>query len=254
MPDNLTVLGVWAHPDDESYGPAGTFRKLADEGVRTAVLVATRGQLGGIADPSIATPASLPEVREAELRDAAAILGIGDVAVLNYQDGQLMDTDVLELRGEVVRVIRAIKPDVVVTFGPAGVYGHPDHVQIRRVVTEAFTAAGNADNYPEHMEQGLAPYSPSKLYYLAVPEHVAGRISESGIIADHDSDITTTVDVRPYVETKLRAIRAHRSQTDFPRELEENSAELLSMEYFKRVLPQPETGEQMEHDLLTGLR
>lgn len=62
------------------------------------------------------------------------------------------------------------------------------------------------------------------------------------------------MDVRPYVETKLRAVRAHRSQTDFPGELEENAADLLSTEYFKRVLPQPDPEEQMEHDLLTGLR
>ncbi len=251
LDERLTVLGVWAHPDDESFGPAGTFRKLADEGVRTALVIATRGEMGGISDPSIASPDTLPQVREAELREAARILGVSDIEFLDYQDQQLATADVAQLRGEIVRAIRRLRPQVVLTFGPAGIYGHPDHVAISRVTTEAFTAAGNPSTHTD----GLAPYSPRKLYYLALPEALAAEMpSQTNLIPDPDHEITAVVDVREYVDVKLRAVRAHRSQSDFPPEMLDRAHELLAEECYKRVLPHPEPDEPRETDLFAGLR
>ncbi len=134
------LLGVFAHPDDETFCAGGTLAAYTERGAEAMVLSATRGQAGQIRDAAQATRRTLAQVREQELRAACAALGVEHVACLDYTDGTLEDQED-RLRAEVLRLIQRFRPDVVVTFGDDGAYGHPDHVAISRVTTDAFLDA-----------------------------------------------------------------------------------------------------------------
>src|SRR5262245_54004629 len=126
-----TLMGVLAHPDDEALGFGGTFAKYAAEGVETVLVTATRGERGWTGDP-LAYPGAweLGRIRERELNRAAAALGIGRVTLLDEMDGELDRCDSALVVARIAAEIRRSRPDVVVTFGPDGAYGHPDHIAI----------------------------------------------------------------------------------------------------------------------------
>lgn len=155
----MRILGVFAHPDDEVFVAGGTLAKYAALGAESMVLSATRGQAGQIRDASIATRQTLGSVREQELRQACAILGVQHVVCLDYLDGRLRETDLEQLTGAIVDVIREFRPDVVITFGEDGAYGHPDHVTISGVTTRAFKLSH--DPAVRREETG----TPSRLYH-----------------------------------------------------------------------------------------
>jgi len=134
----IRILGVFAHPDDEVFVAGGTFAKYVARGAEAMVLCATRGQAGQIRDARVATRHTLGAVREAELRQACAILGIQHVTCLDYVDGRLREADFEALVASVADAMRAFRADVVITFGEDGAYGHPDHVTISNATTQAF--------------------------------------------------------------------------------------------------------------------
>jgi len=142
VPSNPRILGVFAHPDDEVFVAGGTLAKYTARGAEAMVLSATRGQAGQIRDASAATRHILGAVREQELRRACAILGVQRVGCLDYLDGALRESDFEALVGAVSEAIRDFRPDVVITFGEDGAYGHPDHVTISAATTRAFEGAG----------------------------------------------------------------------------------------------------------------
>ena len=134
------ILGVFAHPDDEVFCVGGTMATAVDAGAEAMIVSATRGEAGQIRDATAATRATLGQVREQELREACRQLGVQHVRCLDHIDGTLADLD----RGASSTrwaVIDEFAPDVVVTFGADGFYGHPDHVTVGLVVTEACAAA-----------------------------------------------------------------------------------------------------------------
>jgi len=137
-PDRPRILGVFAHPDDEVFVAGGTFAKYVARGAEAMVLCATRGQAGQIRDARVATRHTLGAVREQELRQACTILGIQQVSCLDFQDGRLRETEFDALVGSVADALRTFEPDVVITFGEDGAYGHPDHVTISAAATQAF--------------------------------------------------------------------------------------------------------------------
>src|SRR3954471_24762381 len=157
---DLSILASCAHPDDEQ-GISGTLHACVQRGVRTGLLCATRGEVGEIADPSLATPETLGEVREQELRKAAEVLGFSNVYFLDYRDSGMdgtpenkdprafINADETEAVGKIVKVIREFKPTVIVTFDPTGGYGHPDHLAINRWTLKAFNMAADPACYPE---------------------------------------------------------------------------------------------------------
>lgn len=163
------IMGIFAHPDDESFGLGGTLAHATMHGHPAAIVCATRGEVGEIADPALATPENLGQVREGELRAACAAVGVYDVSFLDYIDGQLADADENEAVGRVVRHLRRFRPAVVVTFAANGGYGHPDHMAIHRYTLAAIDAAADPTRYPEHMADGLAPHRVHKVYYNAFP-------------------------------------------------------------------------------------
>lgn len=135
------LLGVFAHPDDETFCAGGALARYADEGCEAMVVSATRGEAGQIRDATQATRRTLGAVREQELRAACAALGVGHVRCLDYRDGTLAEADGDELRATVLGLIDEFSPDVVITFGDDGAYGHPDHIAISQATTDAFDRA-----------------------------------------------------------------------------------------------------------------
>ncbi len=182
MSDSHTLMAVFAHPDDESFGIGGTLARYgAEPGTRVVLVCATRGEAGEISDPGLATPERLGEVREAELGCAAGALGIDDIYFLGYRDSGMAGTpenrhpqaltmaDSEEGVGKIVAHIRRERPDVVVTFDENGGYGHPDHIAIHHMTKAAFAAAADPAQYPQQIQAGLAPHQAQKLNYTAIP-------------------------------------------------------------------------------------
>ncbi len=206
---NRRLLGIFAHPDDESRIVGGTLAKYASEGVTISLVVATRGEVGSCGEPPLCTPEELPQVREAELRDACAILGVHDLTILDYRDGTLADVDGDALTGQLVTAIRRVRPQVVLTFGPEGRTLHPDHIVIHETATAAFQLAADPHAYPEH---GLPSFAATKLYYSAIPDSQA-RATNWRFPSIPDDEVTVTLDVSPWIDQKKRATNeAHRSQ------------------------------------------
>jgi LmbE family N-acetylglucosaminyl deacetylase len=153
------LLGVFAHPDDEVFCAGGTLARWAAMGGETMVISATRGEAGQIQDAAAATRRTLGSVRERELLAACARLGVGRVECLDYRDGTLAEVDMVTLAGEVAARIRAFAPDVVITFGPDGGYGHPDHIAISAATVRACQQIAHTE--------GHAP----RVYFSAFPRH-----------------------------------------------------------------------------------
>ena len=196
MNNVLRLLAIFAHPDDESFRPGGTLALLAQKGVRVQVLTATRGQAGSRGDPPLCSPAELPALREAELRCACAALGLQPPILLDYQDGQLAEADPETLITETLAFVRKLRPQILLSFGADGLSGHPDHIAIGLAAVEAFRRAEDV----------------SALYTLAVPRSLAETLGMKQIRAVPDEAITLTVDVSSVWESKMSAIRCHRTQ------------------------------------------
>src|SRR4026208_548174 len=121
-----TVLAVFAHPDDESLACGGTLARLADAGAQGVLLCAPRGNAGSVCDPPLGPDGNLGAVRTRELREAAAVLGIAEVIVMDHPDGELRWDDVPELHAEIVSTIERHRPDAIITFAEDGLYWHLD--------------------------------------------------------------------------------------------------------------------------------
>jgi len=161
------LLGIFAHPDDETFCAGGTFARYAEQGADIMVVSATRGQAGQIRDATAGSRRTIAAVREAELRLACERLGITKVHCLDHIDGTLADAGFPALVDEVAEVICGFGPDIVITFGPDGGYGHPDHVTISAVTTAACRRAGAGSH-----SDGSAAWSrgrPPRLYYSHFP-------------------------------------------------------------------------------------
>jgi LmbE family N-acetylglucosaminyl deacetylase len=274
------LLAVLAHPDDEVFSTGGIFRRYHDAGVRTALVCATRGEAGEISDPSLATPETLGRVREQELLEAGRILGIQEVSFLDYHDGTVAQADEVEAVGRIVREIRRVRPQVLVTFDPGGVYGHPDHIAVHHFTTSAFFKAGDPTCYPEQIAAGFLPYEAQKLYYSAPTASTFRRMRElatslglpftpggnaATLTVDEmgmpDEAITTviTLDDRLF-DLKLEAMRAHRTQmrpdSYFNRLPPEAIREWRGTERFVLAYPPGDdmTSEAIETDLFSGVR
>ena len=165
------LLGVFAHPDDETFCAGGTFARYATDGAEVMVVSATRGHAGQIRDARVGTRRTIAAVREAELFLACERLGVAQVRCWDYLDGALAEADFHDLVGRVVQLIREFRPQVVVSFGPDGGYGHPDHITISEAVTAACRQAGDPASYSGQLAARLAPHQPDRLYHSYFPPH-----------------------------------------------------------------------------------
>ena len=223
MSESLKLLGILAHPDDESLGTGSTLAKYAAEGVETYLICATRGERGLTGDekdnPGLK---ALGKTREAELRCAAETLGIRQVYFLDYIDGDLDQADAGEATQRIAVLIRTIRPQVAFSFGPDGVYGHPDHIAISQFAMGACILAADSASLEGH---GLSPHHVDKFYYFVnnrdLTRNYTGFFGEINMEVDsitrsfatwEDWMCTTVIDGSAHWRTALKAVNCHQSQ------------------------------------------
>ncbi|HKX29164.1 MAG TPA: PIG-L deacetylase family protein [Blastocatellia bacterium] len=226
-------MAVFAHPDDESIVAGGTLARYAAAGWKTSLVCATRGEWGPISDETLATYEDLGSVRERELNAACRVLGVDELRFLDLEDGGVsavfgadQEERVLE---KIVRAIRDRRPQTVITFGPDGLYGHEDHLAIGRLATSACSLSGDPAVFPQHLTEGLPAHAVSRLFYATVPRGFYSELVVALARSGHEAqlwgippeqfgipgaEITVRVDVSPFLDRKLEALRCHRTQLD----------------------------------------
>jgi LmbE family N-acetylglucosaminyl deacetylase len=234
-----TILAVLAHPDDETFGLGGTLALYARKGYDTYYVCATRGEAGTLDAEYLDGFKDTAELRTNELMRAAKILGLKEVFFVDYRDSGMPGTEenkhpdaqinhsIDEVAGKVVKYIRELKPDVVITFDPIGGYKHPDHIHIHKATVLAFEKANDASFHPE----AGSPYKPRALYFQVFPRRILrwtvrlmplfgkdptkfGRNQDVNLreLVEVDFPVHTRVDISPVAEIKREASRQHASQ------------------------------------------
>jgi len=250
---------VLAHPDDESLGTGGTLAKYAVEGVDTYLLTATRGERGRFGEGSERpSPDVVGETREAELRAAAKELGVREVTILGYPDGGVDAVASTIAQEAIAKHLCRVRPHVVVTFGPEGAYGHPDHVAISQLTTAAVVRA-------------VREHAVSKLYYIAwsattwaayqaILKKLTSTVDgiERQVIPYPDWRITTRIDTSAVWPAVWRAVQCHRTQMSVYGNLDglppEHHRALWGVQEFYRAFSLVNGGRASESDLFEGLR
>ena len=271
----LRLLAVLAHPDDEALGVGGTLAKYAAEGCDVSLLTATRGDGGRYrtfpaGHPEHPGPSALGAIRETELRNAAAVLGVRDVAVLDYPDRYLDRVNPHDAAAVIAGHLRRVRPDVVITFGPDGAYGHPDHVAISQFTGAAIVTAADP-MFASRGDDGTRPHAVAKLYYIAWPQSTwtayeaafkALTATVDGVerqtIPWPDWAITTRIDTRTFWPTVWQAVECHESQMAAYEKLSQLSPmlheALWGSQSFYRVFSTVNGGRTPESDLFEGIR
>ena len=275
----FTLMCVYAHPDDECFAAGGVLSKYAAAGHRTVLVTTTGGEAGEISSDELATAETIADVRGQELREAAAILRIGELRSLGYRDSGMAGTeankdprslhmaDLDEAAGRLIELLRAERPDVLVTHAENGDYGHPDHVKTHELTVAAFDRVAGE------------PWAPRKLYVGAFPRSAMARMGqmmkEAGVeapftereLVDVDGNrvelgtpdelVTTEVDVVAQVGAKRAATLAHRTQfgadnflTKIP---DEQYVRMWPTECFRLIRGARGAGEGRERELFAGL-
>ena len=234
-----TLLAVLAHPDDESFGLGGTLALYASKGYDTYYVCATRGEAGTVDEVHLNGFKDTAEMRTDELMRAAKELGLKEVFFLGYRDSGMPGMDanqhpdaqinapIEEVAGRVVKYIRDLKPDVVLTFDPIGGYKHPDHIHIHKATVFAFANSDNASFYPEAGD----PFKPQALYFQVFSKGLLkaavrlmplfgkdptkfGRNGDINIkeLAEVSFPVHVRLNVRSVADAKRKASEAHASQ------------------------------------------
>jgi mycothiol S-conjugate amidase len=234
-----TILTVLAHPDDESFGLGGTLALYAQKGYATYLVCATRGEVGTVDEEHLNGFKDIAELRTAELDRAAKILGLKEVFLLDYRDSGMPGTEenkhpdaqinhsIDEVAAKVVKYIRQLKSDVVITFDPIGGYKHPDHIHIHKATVLAFEKANDLSFHPEMGE----PFKPQALYYQVFSRRILrlmvrlmplfgqdptkfGRNQDVNLkeLAEVDFPVHVRVDITSVSNIKQEAGRQHASQ------------------------------------------
>lgn len=259
-------MAVLAHPDDESMAIGATLAKYAAAGIETYLLTATRGERGWLGPASAYPgPTALGQLREQELAAAARTLGLAEVNVLGYFDGEVDRAAPDAIIGQIVQHLRRIRPHVVVTFDPYGIYGHPDHIAISQFTTAAVVAAAS-----EVYDSPGACHQVSKLYYftettekLEAYQMVFGELvmmidgQERRASGWQPWATTTEIQTDGYWQQALQAITHHRSQLQMYHPLqdlpEEQHRRLWSSQNFYRAFSLVNSGRVLERDLFEGI-
>ena len=251
-------------------GTGGALAKCAAEGVATYLVTATRGERGRFGDSNESPgPEIVGKAREAELLAAAKELGLREVRFLDYPDGALDTVDAAEAIEKIAGHLRRVKPQVVITFGPDGAYGHPDHIAISQLTTAAIVCAAD----PSFGAQPAIgePHRVAKLYFIAwsPKKWTAYQAALRKLVFNVDGEerqavpwpdwaITTVIDTSRVWPAVWRAVSCHKTQMTIYRKLEELSDEhqrsLWGTQEFYRVFSSVNGGRAQESDLFEGLR
>jgi len=269
-------MAVLAHPDDETLGTGGVLAHYAGEGVDVSVVTATRGDAGRFrglrpGSPGHPGPAALADIREAELRAAAGVLGVGDVTMLGFEDGRLDRAEPRHAIATIADQLRRVRPDVVITFAPDGAYGHPDHIAISQFTAAAIVAAADPAFAHDGVVAAGRPHAVLKLYYIAwtapVWEAYQAAVQRLVSVVDGverqatpwpDWALTTVVDTKHVAATVTRAVACHDSQVAGYVTLmtlpPAQQQALWESQSFYRVFSLVNGGRARETDLFEGLK
>src|SRR5580658_120626 len=275
MADTLTLMAVHAHPDDEASSTGGILALCADQGIRTVVVTCTNGEFGDA--PGQVKPGddrhdeqAVAELRLAELRQSAKILGVTHLELLGYHDSGMPDWEyknrpdafcnvpLEQVAGRIAALIEQYRPQVVISYDDKGMYQHPDHVHASLAAAAAVAKTGTPAKF---YQTAMRPSTWRKVWAalreqgVDVPERELTAEQEKQM-AEAEERITTTVDIRPVLERKREALYAHASQIQeswFSKLPPEVAEEAFGHETFIRVTdttgaPLPET------DVFAGLR
>jgi len=270
----LRLMGILAHPDDESLGCGGVFARYSAESVECYLVTATRGDRGrfhGMPPGDAGHPGAeaLSRIREAELRGAASTLGIREVSFLDYGDGVLDRADPRQAIDRIAAHLRRIRPQVVLTFAPEGGYGHPDHIAISQFTSAAILAAADATHAGDAAKH--APHAVSKLYQMAWPEAKVTAYQKAfkkltskvdGVEREThpwpEWSVTTVIDTRTVWPVVWKAVSCHESQVgayEQLRNLDPEHHEIIwGWQHFYRAMSTVNGGRVRETDLFEGLR
>lgn len=240
----MRLLVTVAHPDDESFGCGSVLAHATAAGLESTVVCATRGELGDVPGETL-TRDELGRRRESELRAAAAILGVGHVEVLGWLDsgvegdpapGSLAAAEPADVEAAIAAAIDEVRPDVVVTLD--GSDGHRDHAIVRDATLAAV---------------GRTAWRPARVYLWCLSRELFQLLGEQRWLGTPDDELTTIVDVRRYLDTRWRAMRAHTSQTppydQMPADLQDA---FLAVDRLRRIIP-PWPGRELESDWIPAV-
>lgn len=269
MTEPLKLMCLFAHPDDETLSTGGILCKYAAEGIQTYLVCATRGERGWTGKPEDDPgPQKLGQIRELELRCAGEMLGLKEIILLDYIDGQLDQASPVEATGKIVQALRRIRPQVVVTMDPQGIYGHPDHIAMTQFAQAAIVLAAS----PVAAPLDPPPHIVSKLYLVAETSaslegysygfggdiHMTVDGVERVPSAWRDWEVSAVIDTTPYWEQVLRAMACHKSQLpdlerfkDMPQHY---GPQAWGLRTYYRAFSLVNGGREKEIDLFSGIR
>lgn len=262
------LMAIVAHPDDESLGLGGTLAKYAAEGVEVSVLMATKGERG-----RFGTAAQSPgldvvgKTRAEELLRACQVLGVQHVRFLGYIDGDLDQAPAEQIIEEIALHLRDLQPQVVLSFGPEGAYGHPDHIAISQFTTAAILKAAMA----EFEALNSKPHAVSKLYNVLwskpLWEVYQAAFKEMSMTVDGEKRlafpypewmITTQLNTEAFWETAWAAVQCHQTQMAIYQNLDQLTPAqhkvLWGRQEFYRVFSLVNGGRTKETDLFEGIQ
>ena len=274
------LLALFAHPDDETFSAAGVMAAAVERGVPVTVISATRGEAGESSIPGLDDPERLGAVRERELRDAMRQIGVSDVRLLGYRDSGMAGSPTAEHPQAFIQIpvetaatrlvphIRSVRPQVILTFGPEGLYGHPDHLHMHQVALRAIQIAAD----PSHKGRASSePWQTPVLYFAAFPREDMLALFERpnsplrslpeearANLGTPRSEITHRVNIESWADSKRTAIASHRTQTAEGGPLDGVPPEVrewqLSHEYFVRApLPWSSSEDAVASDIIAVL-
>ena len=235
-----SLLAVFAHPDDESLACGGLLAWCAERGVRVSLLCLTHGEHGPGQDRE-----RLRDTRASELENAARVLGIRDLVMLDHEDGMLPWIDGDRLEEDILSAIRRFQPDVVVTFDEDGLYWHPDHIAVHERTTAAvggLGAAGPALRYvsmPSGAMRAIVDAASNGPDECSdeTPRPILG-VADANAFGSMAPAPTLIVEAAEFADRKLAALRCHRTQFDgsaLEHIKEEDAARLLGREHYRRA-------------------
>ena len=274
------ILAVFAHPDDESFSAAGVMAAAVERGLPVTVISATRGEAGESSIPGLDEPARLGVVREEELREAMRQIGVSDVRLLGYRDSGMAGSPSAEdpqafirapveaVAARLVSDIQSVRPHAILTFGPEGLYGHPDHLHMHHVALRAIELAAG----PSPEDRGASePWQTPALYFAAFPREEMVAIFDRpnsplrslpadvrANVGTPRAQITHEISIKPWAERKRAAIASHRTQTAEGGPLSGIPPEVLewqlAYEYFVRApLPWTSPETRIASDIIAVL-
>ena len=280
----LRLLACFAHPDDEAFPVGGVLASNVADGRRVRLITTTLGEEGDIRQEGSATKETLGDVRRIELSCAVQALRLESNELYGYRDSGMVGWEANnhpqafinapedEVVERLVREIRMFRPQVILTFEPGGLYGHPDHISISKHTTTAFDLASNPSAFPNQLAEGLETHTPQRLFYSARPKGFrlewATKLRAAGIAfpmpgpeqlahGTPPEDIHLELDVSDHLETKMACIICHRTQVapDWPyhRVPREIAAWVLGREFYIRARPDVPDSEIVPDDFFDGI-